>query len=816
MAIRWLVLFLVASLGGLSLAELSKIGTVQDWPLSGAIDSITEAENGDVYLLGAFHPNEKSKSLISVSPAGEIRRLSQTLRDQTRVNRVIERNPEGFLILASRSEGMQRTTVVKLSENGSPDDSANGDLICLEETCSANAIDAGRAPDGSLYVLTKNSAFGLEVLKFGRDYRPDLRFKPAMQPNNVNRLLVQPDGKIALFGIEAMRYESSGELDSSFQPDLGGTTSQVRLRSEGRFLAVVTRPLAPGDFPPNHNPGSGRKILYRSLYLPELSLISITRDGKPDPTFDPEGIQKTKSPLSLVQVYALHELSNGQIVIVGSVSKKRLLARATASGIKPSPRVIFLDSRGRFIRDFSPGEKGEILSIEAASIDNGGDIHLAYRNEPRPSAIEIAAFSPEGRRRWQRSIHLGERDKITRVDALPDGELLLIHEEESVKVQPLPLVRIRNGQLDRPFLETIQKAALPKVEQVLVQSDTRLTLLLNSALSSSTSSIVRLNNDGTPDATFRSEIRGNVTRLVPDSQGRILALGKIRTGEPPAPKKTQWLVRLLPSGRLDPEYRVQTPWFIRTATDGARCKDGKTVLAVDIAQGLVRVDRDGSDDPSLRIESSERIEIRQLHVGPDDAITVLGQIPITEKKGTWLTDVWNMVRRTQMAASYLFSSSQMRHADFNTPEFRWSILAEILAGKHYGYTAKFARTGTATLARFDRQGRLDSAFVDNSHRVLASSEFAPQSLAVADDHSIYLVGTFPRQNTPSLLHLSKEGRPDTQFPRLVLGAGTQLAANDASGLWFSGTFVSQGKLYALQRLSLNGQRASHFLNENLW
>ena len=150
--------------------------------------------------------------------------------------------------------------------------------------------------------------------------------------------------------------------------------------------------------------------------------------------------------------------------------------------------------------------------------------------------------------------------------------------------------------------------------------------------------LVRLNADGSSDPTFASPLNQSLARvegLLLQPDGKVLAYGLLPVNSTSHP--TPGIVRLLPSGSLDPSFSAPTFLDAQVTTGGVYGPavllqpDGKLIVAgsfaVSGAQHLVRLNPNGSVDPSF-----------QAGAGPSSAPVVLGLQP---NGNVWVAGFFN-------------------------------------------------------------------------------------------------------------------------------------------------------------------------------
>lgn len=288
----------------------------------------------------------------------------------------------------------------------------------------------------------------------------------AYQPQAVEDIAIQPDGKIVAVGeIEdgssnnhfgAFRYTRDGELDPSF--GAGGW---------------VIHSLGSSDFPLTVALQKDGKILVGGESSCDIwfcfALVRYNPDGSLDPAFGYEGVVRTRLSLPGGRWYELAVQDDGKIVAVGSRVRygrypyHRIFHRVTRYLPNGDLDTSF-STDGHVLIDFAKGEASE--SARAVAIQKDGKIVIAGTSDDDFSVARLRrngtldpTFSGDGRQ----IVDFGtnRRDIAHSIDIQSDGRILLagstgIFEAYVSSTYDLPpriaVARLnRSGSLDGTF-----------------------------------------------------------------------------------------------------------------------------------------------------------------------------------------------------------------------------------------------------------------------------------------------------------------------------------------------------------------------------
>jgi uncharacterized delta-60 repeat protein len=256
--------------------------------------------------------------------------------------------------------------VARLRPNGSLDAS-----FSLPLGLNAEVSEVVRQPDGKIVIAgmfdVASAAGRNHIARLNADGTVDISFNPGVgADNNVNAVLLQPDGKIVIGGAFATvngvsrrgiaRLNADGSVDGSFNSGgmgaFGGQVHDIIGLDGGRMLIV-------GDF--NNYNGTSR-----------IRVALLNADGSLDMSLDP-GVGPNRA------VYAAAQQPDGKFIIVGNFSS---IAGATRNGIAR------LNADGTHDLNFKPGNgaNGPVLAVAIQPEDGKvviGGRFTEFANLPR-------------------------------------------------------------------------------------------------------------------------------------------------------------------------------------------------------------------------------------------------------------------------------------------------------------------------------------------------------------------------------------------------------------------------------------------------
>ncbi len=186
-----------------------------------------------------------------------------------------------------------------------------------------------------------------------------------------------------------------------------------------------------------------------------------------------------------------------------------------------------------------------------------------------------------------------------------DGKVIVVGSFTQLNGQPRPGVArlLPSGALDSSFAPPSQGANISQVSTVAIQRDGK--ILVGGAVwaGSGFVTLLRFNPDGSIDNAFAPTLDGAPSAITVQRDGRIVLGGGFTQINGTAVPK---LVRLLPSGALDPSFSAST-------TDGVKTQPAAVIVQPDgriLAGGSVQVRLNGSDVtlPVIRLNADGTLD----------------------------------------------------------------------------------------------------------------------------------------------------------------------------------------------------------------
>jgi uncharacterized delta-60 repeat protein len=669
-------------------------------------------------------------------------------------------------------------------------------------------------------------------------------------PAAVYSTLEQPDGKLLVTGnftrIDGLpsasgvaRFSPTGTLDAAFQQNLGTTASVWRVErlSNGQLLLLSSRnflnpPLLAGG-------------------LTRQGLLRLNADGTADASFDIGAGPSYTMPQSNSYLDDVEQLPNGQLLAVGlfdqfSGAAAGSIVRLNADGTVDPTLAAGLGADNEIATVLAlPGGKfliGGFFSSYNGQASNG----LARLNAD--GSFDPTFVAPA----------LGIGTVVGSLTRQPDGKILVGGDLATASGGKDLLRLLPDGALDPNFTPTsdldapglVLDAFFGKVVELQPDGKILVTLGVNSL---NAGTVVRLNADGSRDATFqvgsgpntgansltllsngkllisgqfssfnglkdRTLVQlsstgaldasfqpvlqqpGTVTSLLRQADGKLVAGGTFSEINGQVVRR---LARFNPDGTLDNAFSASTGGLDWNVADLAEQPDGRLVVASSYA--LLRFQANGQPDPSLDGAALGLTAAYQVAAQPDGKLLVAGGFRGASTQS--VTTIKRLNPNGTLDNSFNLSGVNISFAN----ELQLQPDGKVLLLGHFNNPS---RRG---VNRFNANGTLDTGFTMTNLSVSATATANPtaNALALQPDGKILVGGTFGAAGGTVRNHLARlnaDGTPDTGFvPADLSGVVTSLAVQPNGRILIGGQFTSSAGLPAnLARVLPSGAADASF------
>jgi len=458
----------------------------------------------------------------------------------------------------------------------------------------------------------------------------DMSFVPPVVNGAVTAFVVHPDERVVVAGdftqVNAqggrpylIRILADGPLDASFAPApsaavfalasdrqgrllVGGAFTQIGGQSRARIARLVNDAVDGFDPGPNNSvyvlaEESDGSVLIGGVFSavagqPRQSLARVRSDGTLDAGFAPNPTLVT---------YAIGIEPDGRLLIGGSFT--------TIAG-QPRTNLARLNRNGSLDASFQADANAPVLALarllDGTWIAGGSFGTLGGQTRGHLARVHASGVDTS----WR----LDADDYVKGLSAAGNGQILVGGNFLSMGNQDRPRVgRLTvSARQDRTLDESAMSTSLlgTPVALALEREGSMLVGGNFNTLSGTFSKLLRMHGDGSFDLGFRPTINGTVNTLVVQADGGIIVGGDFNL-------VNNWarndLVRLNQAAVLDLAFQPQLPFVTVDAMAGTA--DGKLLVAgtsttspPGTRAGLVRVNADGSLDPSLAVFTNNDIE----------------------------------------------------------------------------------------------------------------------------------------------------------------------------------------------------------------
>lgn len=528
----------------------------------------------------------------------------------------------------------------------------------------------------------------------------------------------QPDGKKIVTGAftrvngaatsSLVRLNANGTVDAAFQQNLGATAPvyRVALQSNGQLLLTsftTTTPLTAGG-------------------ITRATILRLNADGTGDASFNAGTGTNTATNGSSVD-FSL-PLPNGQVLATGYFDN--------FNGV-PANNIVRLTSTGSIDATFTPGTGPDDYIGTSALLPSGQYLIAGYFSSYNgTSRTAIARLNTNGSVDPAFNPALPTGSSIDNFTVQPDGRILVAGSFDLGGIVYSLLRLNADGTLDNTFTGNTGTIYSYYGNAVEVQADGKILIIQRGVTTNL--SVVRLNSNGTPDASFAPSIAGyNLFSLTLLASGKLLiagraaALGTIPNGA---------VLQLNTNGSLDTSFQpsFQTAGAIANVV---RQADGKLIASGSFSEvngqavnALVRLNPDGTVDGTYTGATALQNTPADLALQPDGRLLVAYTTTVQRLLATGAND-------NSFANSTLTMSGTVTNRLLLQPDGRILVGGQALSPNF------------PAIVRLQSNGTLDGSF-SAALGVGTARMSIVRALALQSDGRIVVAGTYAPATGPAL------------------------------------------------------------------
>ncbi|MDJ1467607.1 T9SS type A sorting domain-containing protein [Xanthocytophaga flava] len=371
-------------------------------------------------------------------------------------------------------------------------------------------------------------------------FLPDGKIDPSFTIANINfiyinEIYIQADEKIIIVGdidypdsenvsrIHLIRLNKDGSVDATFKTNdaIGDQVATIALQNDGKMLFGYYG-----------------------------SLIRLEADGSIDYTFKAENENNTSFNVSAIAIQ-----SDNRII----ASIWRPISNSVGYG---SGQIVRFMPDGKLDKSFEVSS-GSQYAIPIVVQQSNGDIltggtSLSYNGTIQTGLVRLKGT--DGKIDSSFPFKTERDGLIETINQQSDGKVLVggSFATANNKAQFALTRLLPDGQVDINFkarkeLDGTSSSNEERISKIVVQSDDKIWVggYFSTFNGENTTSLIRLNPDGSTDATFQlSDSRYNLSDIAIQPDGKILISSRSNGWD-----STKFLLRLLPDGTLDPAFK---------------------------------------------------------------------------------------------------------------------------------------------------------------------------------------------------------------------------------------------------------------------
>lgn len=409
----------------------------------------------------------------------------------------------------------------------------------------------------------------------------DPQYNPViLQPNRFNNPIVQPDGKILLFGQGAQ-----------YVGNTSNTRLVVRLNSDGSFDESFTAPNKSGaTIVQDCAILSDGKIMILQSDRPYLRLLNV--DGSEVTTF-PSGALSSQTAGPNQFVARMISLGGDKIMLIGG----SLFTQYNGNQI-PN-RLVLINGDGSLDVNFNPAINYQNIGAVARQTD--GKIVIGLKKDS-VNEFEVKRFNTDGTidNTFISPVMNNQAGKLL---ILSNGKILVGGIFTTVGgIEKKTLIRLNsNGSLDNSFLFSNGENTSIGLQSIVVAPNNKI-IVAGKSYQSLSPYLYRLFEDGSRDQTFVSKANEEVSSLAILDNGKLLISGPFVKYQ----NEPRFSMALLDNeGNLDQTFNVPVgavaSYFAVNVDANGRMYLYGNMRQVNgtITNSIIRLTADGSLDPSF-------------------------------------------------------------------------------------------------------------------------------------------------------------------------------------------------------------------------
>jgi uncharacterized delta-60 repeat protein len=443
------------------------------------------------------------------------------------------------------------------------------------------------------------------------------------------------------------------------------------------------------------------------------------------------------------------------------------------------------------------------------------------------SARSIVKISPSGARDTSFNIGSGFGNTIYGLATQPDGKVIAVgtFNQYSSSINNYITRTDLSGSLNMGpnttfnpgvgFSSTVNSHATQSDGKIIAVGD----FTTYSGSGAGATRIIRLNPDGTRDATFNVGTGFNVlaSRVLVQSDGKIVVVGGFTTY---SGSSQSGIVRLNTDGTRDTTFNVGTGVNNNQITSLSIQSDGKYIVGGNYltysgssSVRITRINTDGTLDTTFNTGAGSNGFIYATPIQSDGKIIVVGAF--TSYSGSAVANIIRL--NTDGTRDATFNVGTGLNSSATNAIIEPSTNKVIVVGNFTTY--KGLSTDTTRIIRLDTNGNRDTSFVSGTG--FNQSVNTPSHLSIESDGKIYVGGGFFSTYSGSVVNcfarINPSGSLDTTFPYAssTSAAGFSNTVRSifisGSNIYFAGSYTSYRPINNIVRINTDGTLDTSFL-----